>query len=140
MASSSRKFNMAETATGQSGRVRPTRRSRAERSGMFWSRWSKGNHAKRAPAAVDDLERGGDHDGTRWRQPIEVAEAGEPELPRPMHRRVIRKGRREGAGLAGVGADRLDPDAEHVAIDGQEFRRARVETRTVRPVLARIDE
>ena len=46
-------------------------------------------HPERAPAPVDDLERGGDHDRPGRRQLIEVAQAGEPELPCSVHGRMV---------------------------------------------------
>ena len=57
-----------------------------------------------------------------------------------MHDPVVRERRIEGAGLAGVGADGLDADAEDVAIDGEEPRRARVKAGTVRAVGAHVEE
>src|SRR3954471_3179934 len=46
------------------------------------------DHAQRAAAAVHDLEwRRNDDRPRRW-QPVEVAEAGQPELAGAVHRRV----------------------------------------------------
>ena len=42
------------------------------------------DHAKRAAAAVDDLERRRDHHGTGRRKCIEITETRQPELPCPM--------------------------------------------------------
>jgi hypothetical protein len=86
-----------------------------------------------APAAgcrcPDDLERRGDDDGAGGRQLIQVRQACQAELPRAVHDRVVRERRVERARLAGIGADRLDADAEHVALARQQLRRAPGESR-----------
>ena len=74
------------------------------------------------------------------RQLVEVAEAGEAELAGAVHGRVIGERRVEAARLSRVGADRLDADAEHVALVREHRRRARVEPRGVRAVGVRVDE
>src|SRR5688572_10123205 len=76
-------------------------------------------HAQRAPAAIDELERGGDHDRPGSWKLVQIAETRQPELAGPMHRRVIRERRIEAAGLAGVRPDGLDPHAEHVPVVGE---------------------
>ena len=70
----------------------------------------------RASASSNDLERRGDHDRTSRRQLVQIPQAGEPEFPCPVHRRVIREGRVEPTRLPRVGAHGLHADAEHVAI------------------------
>jgi hypothetical protein len=56
---------------------------------------------------VLDLERRDDEDGAAGRQPVEVAQAGQPVLVGLMDQRVGWERRLHAAGLAGVGADRL---------------------------------
>src|SRR6185503_6409013 len=90
--------------------------------------------AERAAAAVDDLERRGNHDGTGRRQLVEIAETREAELARAVHDRVIRERRIERPRLAGIGANRLGADAQHVAILREHLRRARIEARAVRSI------
>src|SRR5689334_13406516 len=84
--------------------------------------WSDCKHAQRATAAIDDLERRGDHNRAGGRKLVEIAQAGEAELAGTVHQRMVGKRRVEGAGLARVGADRLDADAQDIALAGQEFR------------------
>src|SRR3712207_91312 len=62
-------------------------------------------HAQRATAAFDDLERRGDHDRAGGRKLVEIAEAGKAKLAGAMHQRMVRKRRVEGASLARIGAD-----------------------------------
>src|SRR6185436_8615535 len=81
-----------------------------------------GDDAQRAAAAVDDLERRRDDYRAGRRQLIEVAETREAELAGAVHDGVIGKRRRERGGLSRVGADGLDADAEHVAIERQQPR------------------
>src|SRR5215510_9339870 len=98
-----------------------------------------GEHAHRTPAALGNLERRGNEDRPgRW-QPIQVAEACEPELARAVHEVVVGEGRIETSSLSRIGADGFDPDPEHVAIDGEEARRARIEPWTVRTVRRDVD-
>src|SRR5262249_40918355 len=94
----------------------------------------KRQNPQRTAAAVDDLERRGDQYRAGRRQLIKVAETRQAELAGAVHDRVIRKRRRECPGLAGIGADGLDADAEHVAILSEQLRGCGVEAWTVRPV------
>src|SRR5687767_12113160 len=80
----------------------------------------QGDRADRAAGAVDEFEGGGDQDGAGGRELVEVAEAGEAEFAGAVHDVVAGEGRVEGKGLAGVGADRLHPGAEHVPLPGEE--------------------
>src|SRR5207237_1258843 len=84
------------------------------------------------------FQRRGDDDRSGRRKLIEITQACEAELPCAVHDRVVRKRRVEGARLARVGADRLDADADDVAIVREHPRRARVESRAVRTVGGRI--
>src|SRR5262245_59300777 len=69
-------------------------RDRADQAPRRWpSGRCDGDHPKRTAATVDDLQRRGNHDRPRWRQLIEIAQAGEAELAGTVHRRVVRKGR-----------------------------------------------
>ena len=71
------------------------------RPAMFLRR-RDGDDPQRAAAAVDDLERRGNHDRPCRRQLIEIAQAGEPELAGAVHRCVIGKRRVEPAGARTV--------------------------------------
>src|SRR4029450_454757 len=64
--------------------------------------------ANRTPASVNDLQRRGEQGGGVWRQPIQIAEAGQPELAGAVHDGVVGERRIETAGLAGIGADGFD--------------------------------
>src|SRR5207247_7901228 len=88
------------------------------------------DHPHRAAAAAEDLERCGNDNRTRRRQLIEIAEARQPELPGAVHDRMVWKRRVESSGLSRVGSDRLDADAENVAIVSQHSLRARIEAGT----------
>src|SRR6476659_860126 len=99
-----------------------------------------GNHAEGTAAAIDDLERRRNYDRACRRQLIEIAQAREPELAGAVHRRMVGKRRSERARLTRVGSDRLHADTEHVAVLREQLRRARIEPRAVRPILASVDE
>ena len=73
-------------------------------------------YSQGAAAPVHDLEWGREDHRARGRQLVEVAEARESELARPVHDRVVRKGWVESARLARVGADRLYADAQHIPV------------------------
>ena len=79
-------------------------------------------------------------DGAGRGQAIEVAQARQAELAGAVHDAVVRERRIEGPRLAGVGADGLDADAQHVAIVREQPRRARVKAGTVRAVRADVEE
>ena len=57
-----------------------------------------------------------------------------------MHDRVVRERRLEAARLAGVGANRLDADTEHIALLGKEPRGCGLESLGYGAVLAGVDE
>lgn len=97
-------------------------------------------HADGAATTADNLQRRGDDDGAGRRQLVEVAEAGEAELPRAVHRRVIREGGIEAARLPGVRPDGFDADAEDVSLVGEEFRRTLVEAGRVRAARILVEE
>src|SRR5258708_2751388 len=52
---------------------------------------------------------------------------------------MIRKGRIEGGGAAGIGADGFDADAQDVAIARQKLRAFLDKTRSVRAIVAQVD-
>src|SRR5688572_27894275 len=80
-------------------------------------------HAERAATSVDELEWRSDHNRTSWWQLIEVAQAGQPELPRTMHDRVVRERRIEAPRLPRIRSDGFDADTEDVALVREELRR-----------------
>src|SRR5262249_31144365 len=98
------------------------------------------DHAGRAAGAAGDLLRGGADAGAGRRELVEVAEAGQPELAVAVHGGVVRERRIELARLAGVGADRLDADAEDVALLRQQLGALFREARRVRAVGADVQE
>ncbi len=102
---SSRTARLAGTLGGVDGSLR--RRDRQDAQGTA--------------AALDNLERGSDDDRARGRELIKIAQAGQAELPRPVHGVVIGKRRIESTGLPGVGADRLHTDPQHVPLVSQKL-------------------
>src|SRR6185312_8960253 len=86
---------------------------RAPTPAMLWPlrRRCDREHPERTPAAIDELERRGDHHRARRRQLVEIAETRQAELAVAVHRRMVRERRLEGARLPGVGADGLDAHA-----------------------------
>src|SRR6185437_8977760 len=97
-------------------------------------------HPQRASGAVHDLERRRNYHGTRRRQLIQVGEAREPEPIGAVHEGMAGKHGLEGRCLAGIGADRLHPDAENVTLPREEGDALRMEARSMRPVLADVEE
>src|SRR5690242_14441934 len=97
-------------------------------------------HPQRAAGAVYDLERRGNHHGAGGRQLIQVGEAREPEAVGAMHEGMAGKHGLEGRCLTGIGADRLHPDAENVTLPREERDALRVEARSMRSVLADVEE
>src|SRR5687767_14955210 len=98
------------------------------------------NYAKRAAAAADDFERRGNHDGAGGWQLIEIRQAGQTELARTMHDRVVRERRIDRARLSSIGANRFDTYAEDVALAREQLRGALVEPWTVRTVRCDVQE
>src|SRR5450432_3723850 len=96
-------------------------------SGAFDQR----EHAQRAAAAALDLERRTDEHCPGRRQQVEVGEALQAVAAGGVHVVVAGVRRAQVIALAGVGADRLRAEAEHVALVDQESHRLRARPRRV---------
>src|SRR5690242_12665505 len=73
-----------------------------------------GDHSYRTARAVHDFERGCDHNRPGDWQLIQIGQASQAELAAAMHDVVIWERRIEFCSLAGIRADRLNPNSEHV--------------------------
>src|SRR5512146_2722851 len=82
----------------------------------------KREHTQRAAGAAYDLERRGDDYGPSWGQLVEVDQARDAEFARTVHRRMVGEWGVEATRLPGVRSDGLHPDAQHVALAGEELR------------------
>src|SRR5579864_8835947 len=130
------------TVVGSLARETGRREARAARARRLLGprRGRQRDHAQRAAAAADELERGGDDDRAGRRQLVEVAQARQAEAAGAVHQGMTRERRVEGEGLAGVGADGLDADPEDVALVRQQLDRAAMEAGAVRTVGGDVEE
>jgi len=99
-----------------------------------------GDRANRTARPVDDLERRGDDDRARRRKLIQVAQGRQTEPAVAVHEVVVRERGIEARRLACVRPDRLDADAENVALGREELRTLLRPAGRVATVLTRVDE
>src|SRR5262245_47553290 len=99
----SRSCSWKSLAMSSSSKRSPTKggRSIPEQSGARRRRHNRQN-SERTAAAIDDLERRRNHDRTRGRQLVEIAEAREAELAGAVHDVVVGERRIECPRLAGI--------------------------------------
>ena len=94
--------------------------------------------AQRAAAALLDLERRADQERAGRRQQVEVGEALQAVAAGAVHVVVARVRRPQVNALAGVGADRLGAEAEHVALLDEEAHRLDGRARRVLALLVEV--
>ena len=95
-------------------------------------------HAQRTAAALLDLQRRAEQHRAGRRQLVEVGEALQAVAACPVHVVVARVGRTQVEALAGIGADRLGAEAEHVALLDQEAHRLGARPRRVLAFLVEV--
>ena len=114
-------------STSRGGRPGLARSGARTRRGVLHQR----QHAQRAAAALLDLQRRADQHRAGRRQQVEVGEALQAVAPGAVHVVVARVRRAQVVALAGIGADRLGAEAEHVALLDQEAHRLAARPRRV---------
>jgi hypothetical protein len=81
------------------------------------------NHPQRAAGSAYNFQRRRNDNGAGRRKLVEIAQPRQTKPSTTVHQVLVGEWWIESGGLAGIGSDRLEPDARDAALFGKEHRR-----------------